>query len=331
MLGEKCPALVFLREHVTRVEDEIQDCDVRPQKDVGYEGLLDRVRRLSFSSRIFVRTDVGERPAVKASLLDRGEIVRDQIISETVSFLDRSPERIGSWVPPQTDRIPCSGCEGLMSASVRIVAVDRRAPGILARVHVRARSHREIHLFSRAIEEHRSRPVTLVQARERYNLLARCHGLHGLRVVFVPFDGARLPHIEIILPEGESIRTVQSLEDLRLVIDFSVVVLVQQHVDRSFIGAVREKYFVAGTESHEPWFLEAIRDDFRAEAGRHSYLRAVRLRDDLRPVVGRRRMVRGRKLLRRELEGQSRRGDEQCTARQKPGGEDLHFASVQLV
>src|SRR5881296_1473100 len=100
------------------------------QKNIACYCLPDQVGRFSLSSWIFVRPGVGERPAVKASLLDGGEIVGDQIISERVSLLDCSPERVGPRTPAQADRVSRSGGEHFVPAPIRIVSIDRGAPGI---------------------------------------------------------------------------------------------------------------------------------------------------------------------------------------------------------
>src|ERR1039457_4777871 len=136
--GEEGPALVFLGELTTSVENEVQHGNVRAQQDIALNRLGHQVWAHAFVAGIFVGPGVGERPTVEGALLDVGEVVGYQVVTELVALLHGRPEGIGARVIAQSDRVAGAGCEYFMAAAVGVIAVDGGAPGIFARRDVGA-------------------------------------------------------------------------------------------------------------------------------------------------------------------------------------------------
>src|ERR1017187_5959358 len=129
--GEEGPALVFLGELTTCVEDGVQH-------DIALNRFGHQVRAHAFVAGIFVGPRVGERPTVEGALLDVGEVVWYQVVTELVALLYGRPEGVGARVIAQADGVAGAGGEYLMVAAVGVVAVDGGAPGIFARGNVGA-------------------------------------------------------------------------------------------------------------------------------------------------------------------------------------------------
>jgi hypothetical protein len=55
--------------------------------------------------RIVIPADVEPRPAIKATRLDMGDVVRDKIVSEAIAFVYRAPEFACRRINRQPDRI----------------------------------------------------------------------------------------------------------------------------------------------------------------------------------------------------------------------------------
>ena len=160
-----------------------------------------QIGRLALVARIFVRADVGVRPAVEAALLDVGEVIGHQVVAQGVALLHGGPQRIGSRIPMQPDGIARAGGVGLMTAAIRIVAVDGGAHGVLAGRYIGARADADIQLLARAIEQQAARPVAVTESLQRNHFLARAGG-HGFGIVLIALDGLRLAHIEILVPQA---------------------------------------------------------------------------------------------------------------------------------
>ena len=56
-------------------------------------GFLDQLGTLRIDGGIDVPTQVGVRPAIKATISDRRHVIGDEIVSQVIALVDRRPER----------------------------------------------------------------------------------------------------------------------------------------------------------------------------------------------------------------------------------------------
>ena len=99
MLPDKHPALITLRKRVRFVEGEAQRSGVCTDGEIRFDCFPYQVRTLRLYARIYVRAEITVWPAVEATLFYGGHIVRDQIVTEVVSFVDRCPKHVRAGLP----------------------------------------------------------------------------------------------------------------------------------------------------------------------------------------------------------------------------------------
>lgn len=102
---------------------------MRVQQDVRRQRLLHEIRSFPLQPWIFMRSQVGVRPAVESVFLKMCEIVRWQIVAELITFLHGCPQRVRIRISVQTDRIPRAVGEDLVPAAIRVVPIDRGRRG----------------------------------------------------------------------------------------------------------------------------------------------------------------------------------------------------------
>src|SRR5204863_6121665 len=92
---------------------------------------------LAAPARLFVRADVGVRPAVESAGADVGSVIGNELVAEAVALVDDGPERAARRLPGHPDRIAQSRGEDSLTAAIGIHLQDGRAARILAGVDVR--------------------------------------------------------------------------------------------------------------------------------------------------------------------------------------------------
>src|SRR5262249_28434015 len=168
----------------------------------------------------------------------------------------------------------------LTTTAIGIAATDRGAHLWIARVHIRTGAHAHVHFLSIPVEQHGARPVALAEILHRDDLFAR-PSRHLFGVVFVSLQRRRLSDVEVILPERQTVRTVELLDQL--------LALRLEDVNRPSL-TVAHQDFVARPQCHVSWLFEALGEQFDAETLGHMQLRSGGLSDHARPVGrGRRR------------------------------------------
>src|ERR1035437_4517094 len=279
VVGKEGPALVFLGELTTCVENEVQHGDVGAQQDVALNRFGHQVRAHTYVAGIFVGSGVGERPTVEGALLDVGEVVGYQVVAELVALLYGRPQGVGPWVIAQADGVAGAGGKDLVAAAIGVIAVDGGAPGIFARGDVGAGTGAHTEALAIAREQQAARPVSAPEALERDDLLARTGG-HRLGIVFVAFDGFGLADVEVTVLQGEAVGAVQALDN-------RLTLLALKDIDRATrsAGGIGEQDLVARAEQHEARHLETFLVDLHLEAGRDAELSALGVPDHMWPVV----------------------------------------------
>ena len=80
-LTAKDTALYIFTSGTTGLPKAARITHMRAQLYVGSDRLLHEIRFLAFPPRIFIRSDVGVRPAIKPARLNGGEVVGNKIVS----------------------------------------------------------------------------------------------------------------------------------------------------------------------------------------------------------------------------------------------------------
>src|SRR6202007_339424 len=85
VFGHEGAAPVAFGELLPGVKRELQRGDMRSQKHVGNNGVLDQRGMLLFHARVYVVADVAVGPAVESAVFQRTEIIRGQIVAQLVA------------------------------------------------------------------------------------------------------------------------------------------------------------------------------------------------------------------------------------------------------
>jgi hypothetical protein len=129
--------------------------------------------------------------------------------------------------------------------------------------------------------------MALPEALQRNHFLARPRR-HRLRIIFIPLDRLRLAHVQILMPQRQSVRTIQTGNQLFAFTRLVPVPLAQRHdvydSGRAF-GRIAQQQFAARSLQHVPRPLETLRVDVHRKTCRRVQLRARRLRNHVRTIV----------------------------------------------
>src|SRR5439155_1093326 len=87
-------------KHLSGVEERVEDRDVSAQEHVRNGRLGHLVRGLAFESGLLARPNVGIGPAVERALLDRGEVVGDEVVADPVMLLASYLKRLSEVGSP---------------------------------------------------------------------------------------------------------------------------------------------------------------------------------------------------------------------------------------
>jgi hypothetical protein len=74
---------------------------MRLQQYIGRDDPLAQFRMLADMTGVLVRTHVPPRPAVKAALVNRGDVVGHEVVTEAVAFIDGGPQLTGARINGQ--------------------------------------------------------------------------------------------------------------------------------------------------------------------------------------------------------------------------------------
>ena len=95
MLGREKISLIFRRKLFAIVESNSERCVVRVQQDVGRDDLVLEFGMLALVPGILMAAHVPPGPAVEAALLHMGDVVGNQVVAQSVAFVDRAPQLAG--------------------------------------------------------------------------------------------------------------------------------------------------------------------------------------------------------------------------------------------
>src|SRR5207237_9614374 len=102
-------------------------------------------------SRIAIVAYVCPGPDIEDAVFHSSGVVRDEIVSERISFVGCSPKLSGFWFYRETDRIANAGRKNSKAGTVRIAyqnigAMKFRSVSVGV-INIRHRAHRDIELF----------------------------------------------------------------------------------------------------------------------------------------------------------------------------------------
>ncbi len=99
-----------------RVHRQSQGCHVGAQGVIRRDRCRHEVGPLRHNPGVQVLAEVAIGPAVKAAVLHRGQIIRDQVGPDLIAFVGDRPELAGLRLPLQAGRIAYSAGEDAMCA-----------------------------------------------------------------------------------------------------------------------------------------------------------------------------------------------------------------------
>jgi hypothetical protein len=123
---DKQAALVFGRELVALVEDEIEQRGMRGEQEIGGDRRFDLVGREVGETGLRVLADIGVGPAVEPALLHADQIIGGQVVAEPVALLHQGPEISCVGVKGECRRVARARRDGRLIGAVGIEALDRR-------------------------------------------------------------------------------------------------------------------------------------------------------------------------------------------------------------
>src|SRR5215469_461737 len=164
MLRGKDIPLIFRWELFAAVEDQLEGSTMSLQEHIGDKSLVFQFRMLALMTGILMPADVPPGPPVETARIDMSDVIRNEIVAQTVAFIDRAPKlpRFG------IDRQPSASIANSVSidahaGTVRIELEDVGAVLLLGScvgvTNVRCRPHRDEHFLAVGTELYIACPV----------------------------------------------------------------------------------------------------------------------------------------------------------------------------
>src|SRR5215471_16074652 len=181
-----------------------------------------------------------------------------------------------------------------MTAAVRIITIDGRPTRIFPGFYIRARADSDVELLAIFIKEQTARPVIRVKVLQRDDLLAVAGRELG-GVVGIALDRIRFADVQIVLPQGQSVRPVEAANDgLSLIwvpfrerVDYAVAgwFVLGFSSRRSALTAVRQKDLAFRALQHKSGMHQILRPGLNNEPLWRVKLGALGFRDYTRTIV----------------------------------------------
>src|SRR5262249_6837278 len=138
--GHKCITAVFCWELLTVVEHQIQDRRMRLEQHVWNNGGFHFFWRALCETWLRVGPDIRIRPSIKGAASDMREVIRWQIVAESIALLNAGIKFSSNWVKCERSRIAHSRSKRSLA---RPVCLESLNGGLDLRFHtnVAGRSH----------------------------------------------------------------------------------------------------------------------------------------------------------------------------------------------
>ena len=131
MLADKCAAAVGCGKYILLIEGQSERSGMCAQGKIRNDGLLYQFRFFLFHLRIFVLPPICIWPPIKSARFYAGQVIRNEIVSKVIPFINGSPECSCSRCPCHADGISYSGCIQFFSAAIGINFKDTGAPDFM--------------------------------------------------------------------------------------------------------------------------------------------------------------------------------------------------------
>ena len=105
MHADECAAAIALGKRLALIKSKAERGGVQAESVIRLDRLGDEVRSLAFFARVFILAEIRERPAVKLSFFDTGQIIGHEIVAEQIALVDNRPKSFGLGLPVHTDGI----------------------------------------------------------------------------------------------------------------------------------------------------------------------------------------------------------------------------------
>src|SRR5262245_58164264 len=211
MLGNECAAGVASGELFTAIKGDLQWRDMRAEQHVGNDGAGDQVNVLRFHTWIDVAPDVAVGPAVEPAILNAGEIVRRQVVSQFIALVDGGPGRAGNGLDYQADGIAKAGSELPGVLAVEIADGYGCAHRRLTRIDVAAGSNRDQNVFAVGGDRNVARIVPA--SRQIQQLLRFSETLRSFRVIFESNETGHIADVNVVIVKRDSKGTPQAARE----------------------------------------------------------------------------------------------------------------------
>ena len=167
MLGHECAVRELGRQRLPIAEGDAKRRDVGAEAVIRPDRLGDHRGVLRMHAHIDVLAPVAVRPAVEGALLDRGQVVGDQVRADLVPLIDDGEQLSRAGLDRQVRWVARSAGVNPLGAGQPVDFVDGRASlldghPVLGDVAVRADAH--VELRSIGADHHRLGPVVVDRA-----------------------------------------------------------------------------------------------------------------------------------------------------------------------
>src|SRR4029079_9704607 len=104
---------------------------MRPEGIIGTKRAGDKLRTRRTYPRVHVLAIVAVRPAVEATVADRGHVIGNEVAAEFITLVDGGPQGTRRRLPRQAHRIAQAGGIDTMRAALRVDFPNRGSPFFL--------------------------------------------------------------------------------------------------------------------------------------------------------------------------------------------------------
>ena len=285
---------------------------MRSQQHIRNNRALYQLWMFLLHSRVDVVADVAVRPAVKAAVFQRSEIIRRQIVAQFIAFVNARPQFSGHRLNRQPHGISQPRCIQPHIFSVGIANRHGCADRQLAGVDVRLRAHRQEQMLPISRKGHRARVMSA--RRKIHQVLFLRAALRSFRIVLEPHQLVHVSHVHVVIVKCDAERPPHSVHKHFPFVRSPRIFRVAQHEDFARSRVRQENIFVR-RHRQKARHLEAARIHVDCESRRHGRKKTLRRLDSVRPIA---RGLRGKR--RRQLRFLSVRHLRRQTSRQKQAG-----------
>src|SRR6266478_2294643 len=274
------------------------------QNHIWRDDFVFQFRVLARVSRVLVAAHVPPRPAVETAFLNVSDVVRNEIVSQRVPLVHRTPQLAGLRVDRQAYTIADAGrvnshrrTVGIELQNIGTILFRRGSIGV---VNIRHRAHRNEHMLAVGGELYVARPMSaapgdignMFRRTARFQIPILIRKAHN-RICVPNVDPLRVRSWRIKIDSEGTIQT-GGIDPrlLRLTLGCNSA----KYLDFSS-AALRHEKIAIGGRSNQTWLTKPTRIKLDFKSRWHERPRFLRARHQLGAVARRRRSEWGRQIL----------------------------------